>query len=120
MSGEKAVVTCQKYQFSENKKIGLFQPKACLDTWALAHVELKREHVVPAGQPQDHRSVRHHRFEPVRPDGPLKGRHQQGVYLPSLVFVFALTLAFMPAVKESSRSSSVSSVVNVLSDLPAR
>ena len=24
MSGEKAVVTCQKYQFSENKKIGLF------------------------------------------------------------------------------------------------
>jgi hypothetical protein len=32
MSGEKAVVTCQKYQFSENKKIGLFQPKARLDT----------------------------------------------------------------------------------------
>jgi hypothetical protein len=27
MSVEKAVVTCQKYQFSENKKIGLFHPK---------------------------------------------------------------------------------------------
>ncbi len=65
MNGEKAVVTCQKYQFSENKKIGLFQPKARLDTWAQADVELKREHVVPAGQPQDHRSVRHHRFEPA-------------------------------------------------------
>jgi len=65
MSGEKAVVTCQKYQFSENKKIGLFQPKAPRHL-ALAHVELKREHVViPAGQPQDHRSVRHHRFEPA-------------------------------------------------------
>ena len=54
MSGEKAVVTCQKYQFSENKKIGLFQPKAPRHL-ALAHVELKREHVVtPAGQPQGH------------------------------------------------------------------
>ena len=66
MSGEKAVVTCQKYQFSENKKIGLFQPKARLDIWPLAHAELKREHLVTsAGQPQDHRSVRHHRFEPA-------------------------------------------------------
>ena len=65
MSGGKAVVTCQKYQFSENKKIGLFQPKAPRHL-ALAHVELKREHVVtPAGQPQGHQSVRHQRFEPA-------------------------------------------------------
>jgi hypothetical protein len=47
------------------------------------------------------------------------------VYLQSLMFVFAVTLAFMPVcrLKESSHSASVlsvTSVVNVLSDLPAR
>jgi hypothetical protein len=50
MSGEKAVVTCQKYQFSENKKIGLFQPKARLDTQPPRHIQ--RFNALSAGDKQ--------------------------------------------------------------------